>query len=165
MSESTSQLTDNPLSDEEEGPVVVQVDEAFEGEVDATDIVAAVAATLAAEEQTGEVTVVVTTDEAVAELNQQYRDTEGPTDVLSFPSREPTPGFVAAPEMDTYLGDIIIALPYTRRQAERVGKPLKDELRLLAIHGTLHLLGYDHVGPEEEAEMWARQDAILANLP
>lgn len=167
MNELTSLPTDNPLSDEladEEGPIVVQVDEEFEGEVDAADIVAAVAAALDAEGQSGEVTVVVTTDEAVAELNQQYRDTEGPTDVLSFPNQDPTPGFVAAPEMDAYLGDIIIALPYTRRQVERVGKPLRDELRLLAIHGALHLLGYDHAEPEEEAAMWAKQDAILARL-
>jgi probable rRNA maturation factor len=152
------------MPDEEEGPIVVQVDEEFEGEVDAGDILAAVAAALAVEEQSGEVTVVVTTDEAVAELNAQYRDTEGPTDVLSFPAQDPTPGFVAAPEMDAYLGDIIIALPYTRRQAERVGKSLRDELRLLAIHGTLHLLGYDHAEPDEEAAMWAKQDAILARL-
>jgi probable rRNA maturation factor len=158
---------DSPLSDpsdDEEGPIVVQIDEAFEGEADTADIAAAVAATLAAEEQLGEVTVVVTSDEAVAELNKQYRDTDGPTDVLSFPAQDPTPGFVVAPEMDEYLGDIIIALPYTRRQAERVGKSLRDELRLLAIHGTLHLLGYDHAEPEEEAEMWAKQDAILARL-
>jgi probable rRNA maturation factor len=66
--------------------------------------------------------------------------------------------------MDAYLGDIIIALPYTQRQAERIGKPLRDELRLLAIHGTLHLLGYDHAAPDEEAAMWAKQDAILASL-
>ena len=75
MNESTSLPTGNPLSDdlsaEDEGPIVVQVDEEFEGEVDADDLVAAVAATLAAEEQPGEVTVVVTTDEAVAELNQR----------------------------------------------------------------------------------------------
>jgi probable rRNA maturation factor len=169
VSDSTTPLTDNPLSeprpDEEEGPIVVQVDEEFGGEVDADDIVAAVAATMEAEGQTGEVTVVVTTDEAVAELNRQYRAMDGPTDVLSFPAQDPTPGFVVAPEMDAYLGDIIIALPYTRRQAEQVGKSLRDELRLLAIHGALHLLGYDHAEPEEEAAMWARQDAILASLP
>jgi probable rRNA maturation factor len=168
VSESTTPPTDSPLSDsagdQDEGPIVVQVDEAFEAEVDAADVAAAVAAALEAEEQAGEVTVVVTTDEAVAELNKQYRNTDGPTDVLSFPALDPTPGFVVAPEMDAYFGDIIIALPYTRQQAARVGKPLRDELRLLAIHGTLHLLGYDHAEPEEEAEMWAKQDAILASL-
>lgn len=170
MSESTSRPTGNPLSDdasfedEAQGPIVVQVDDEFAGEVDAADIVAAVVAALDAEGQSGEVTVVITSDEAVAELNEQYRDTEGPTDVLSFPAQDPTPGFVVAPEMADYLGDIIIALPYTRRQAERVGKSLRDELRLLTIHGMLHLLGYDHAEPEEEAEMWAKQDAILARL-
>lgn len=168
MSELTSLPTDNPLSEpppeDEEALIVAQVDEEFEDEVDADDIVAAVAATLDAEEQAGEVTVVVTTDEAVAELNRQYRDTDGPTDVLSFPAQDPAPGFVAAPEMDAYLGDIVIALPYTRRQAAALGRGLRDELRLLTIHGTLHLLGYDHADPDEEAEMWARQDAILARL-
>lgn len=170
MSESTSLPTDNRHSDEgssedeAQGPVVVQVDEAFVGEVDAADLVAAVAAALDTEGQAGEVTVVITSDEAVAELNEQYRDAEGPTDVLSFPAQDPTPGFVVAPEMAAYLGDIIIALPYTRRQASALERSLRDELRLLAIHGTLHLLGYDHAEPEEEAEMWAKQDAILARL-
>ena len=172
MSESASRRTDNlpseAAADEddgfEEGPIVVQVDEEFETAVDAGDLVAAIAAALAAEERAGEVTLVITTDEAVADLNRQYRDTDGPTDVLSFPNQDPTPGFVAAPEMDAYLGDIIIALPYTRRQAESLGRPLRDELRLLAVHGALHLLGYDHAEPAEEAAMWARQDAILARL-
>jgi probable rRNA maturation factor len=170
VSESASPKTGNlpseePATGEIEGPIVVQVDEEFEAEVDPADLVAAVAAALAAQEQAGEVTVVITTDEAVADLNKQYRDTDGPTDVLSFPAQDSTPGFVVAPEMDAYLGDIIIALPYTRRQAESLGRKLRDELRLLAVHGILHLLGYDHAEPEEEAEMWARQDAILASLP
>lgn len=66
--------------------------------------------------------------------------------------------------MANYLGDIIIALPYTRRQAATLGRRLRDELRLLTVHGVLHLLGYDHAEPDEEASMWARQDAILAQL-
>ena len=109
-----------------------------------------------------EVTLVITDDEAVAELNRQYRAVDGPTDVLSFAAQESTPGFVSAPEAAAYLGDIIIALPFTRQQAAGLGRPLADELRLLAVHGTLHLLGYDHAEPDEEAAMWARQDAILA---
>jgi probable rRNA maturation factor len=152
-----------PPSDEED--IVVQVDDEFAHRVDPADLVAVVNATLEAEGRPGEVTVVITTDEAVAELNQQYRDTEGPTDVLSFPAQDPTPGFVSAPEMDAYLGDIIIALPFTERQAAALNRPLRDELRLLAVHGTLHLLGYDHAEPEEEADMWSRQDGILARLP
>jgi probable rRNA maturation factor len=159
----------NPPSEEKGVPadraIVVQVDDEIAGRVDPADVIAAVKAALEAEGQAGEVTVVITTDEAVAELNEQYRDTEGATDVLSFPAQEPTPGFVSIPEMDAYLGDIIIALPFTERQAAALNRPLRDELRLLAVHGTLHLLGYDHAEPEEEADMWSRQDGILARLP
>ncbi len=148
-----------------EEKIAVQVDEPFASEVDAADLARAVAAALLAEDELdGEATVVITSDEAVAELNLQYRGVAGPTDVLSFPAQEPTPGFVSAPEMAAYLGDIIIALPFTQRQAAALGRPLRDELRLLAVHGTLHLLGYDHAEPEEETAMWARQDAILATL-
>ncbi len=160
-------MATNPLSEPDEfaeGPIVVQIDEEFADRVDAADLVAAVAATLEAEGQSGEVTVVITSDEAVAELNQQYRQTEGPTDVLSFPAQDDTPGFVSAPEMETYLGDVIVALPFTERQAAALSRPLADELRLLVVHGALHLLGYDHAEPDEEADMWARQDAILARL-
>jgi probable rRNA maturation factor len=172
VSPSRTQPTElNPSEDEgalvdgvDEG-IAVQVDEEFADRVDANDVIAAVRATLEAEGRPGEVTVVITTDEAVAELNELYRQTEGPTDVLSFPAQDPTPGFVSAPEMAGYLGDIIIALPFTERQAADLGRPLSVELRLLAVHGSLHLLGYDHAEPDEEAAMWARQDAILARLP
>ncbi len=155
----------NPPFEEDERPIVIQVDDEFLAEVEVQDLTKAVEATLAFEARVGEVTVVITTDEAVAELNQQYRDTEGPTDVLSFPAQDPTPGFVTAPEMAAYLGDIIIALPYTRSQAANLNHPLRDELRLLAVHGVLHLLGYDHADQAEEASMWSRQEAILARLP
>jgi probable rRNA maturation factor len=158
----TQQTEVNPSEDE---GIVLQVDEEFTDRVNADDLIAAVRATLEAEGRPGEVTVVITTDETVANLNQQYRETEGPTDVLSFPAQDSTPGFVSAPEMASYLGDIIIALPLTERQAAALNRPLSAELRLLAVHGTLHLLGYDHAEPTEEAEMWSRQDAILTRLP
>jgi probable rRNA maturation factor len=157
-----------------EEKIVIQVDEPYTAEVDTADLAHVISATLTAEGQPdGEVTLVVTSDEAIAELNRQYRGVEGPTDVLSFPTQEPTPdpstielrtSFVSAPEMAAYLGDIVIALPFTRRQADELGRSLAHELRLLAVHGALHLLGYDHIEPEEEAAMWARQDAILATL-
>ena len=148
-----------------EEKIVVEVDENYAAEVDANDLGRTIMATLLAEDRPdGEVTLLVTDDEAVAAYNQQYRGVEGPTDVLSFAAQEPTPGFVTAPEMAAYLGDIVIALPFTRRQAAALNRPLIDELRLLAAHGVLHLLGYDHAKPEEEAIMWAKQDAILAGL-
>jgi probable rRNA maturation factor len=145
--------------------ISVQVDGFFGADVDPADLAQAVAATLAAEGRAdGEVSVVVTSDEALAKLNQQFRGIAEPTDVLSFAAQEPAPGFVSAPEAAAYLGDVLIALPFTRRQADALGRNLADELRLLAVHGTLHLLGYDHAEPDEERTMWARQDEILAGL-
>jgi len=142
--------------------ISVQVDDLFLAEVDAADLARVIALTLAVEgRDDAEVTLVITDDETVAALNRQYRAIDGPTDVLSFPAQEPTPGFVSAPEAAAYLGDIIIALPLTRQQASGLGRSLADELRLLAVHGTLHLVGYDHAEPDEEAAMWARQDEIL----
>ena len=145
--------------------IIVEVDEPYAAEVNANDLVRVIEAALLAEGRPeGEVTLLVTDDAAVAVYNQQYRGVEGPTDVLSFAAQEPTPGFVTAPEMAAYLGDIVIALPFTRRQAAALNRPLIDELRLLAAHGVLHLLGYDHAEPVVEANMWAKQDAILAGL-
>ncbi|MCX7707760.1 MAG: rRNA maturation RNase YbeY [Anaerolineae bacterium] len=151
---------------------MVQIEAAAADDVDAADLARAILATLRAEGRAeGEVTLVVTDDDAVAELNRTYLGVDGPTDVLSFPTQGPPleavgaeTAFVAAPEMADYLGDIVIALPYTRRQAAALGRSLRDELRLLAVHGTLHLLGYDHAEPDEEAAMWERQDKILNSL-
>lgn len=145
--------------------IEIQTDEAFLPDVDETDVTRAAAAALELEGRAGaELTIVLTDDETVAGLNEQYRGLDGPTDVLSFSAVEPAPGFVMAPEALPYLGDIVIAIPYSRRQASELGRSLRDELRLLVVHGVLHLLGYDHATPEEEAQMWARQDEILAGL-
>lgn len=165
MSSQIPTTAHNQPSDPAEEMILVEVDEAFALLVDADDLAAAVRAALLAEQVSGEVTLVITSDEAVAELNEHYRETAGPTDVLSFSAQDPTPGFVTAPEMTTYLGDIIIAFPFTERQAAALNRPVRDELRLLAVHGALHLLGYDHGELEEEAIMWARQEGILAGLP
>jgi probable rRNA maturation factor len=116
------------------------------------------------------ITVVITDDEAVRILNQKYRDVDAPTDILSFPA-DPLPELPDDLEVDLeneedadYLGDLIIAYPYTATQAQEAGHTLDDELTLLVIHGTLHLLGYDHDTPENEAEMWETQADILAAL-
>lgn len=102
-------------------------------------------------------TIVVTGNDDVAALNRQYRGVDAPTDVLSFPY-DPMPG--EAP----YLGDLVIAYPYTAAQAEREGLALPDNLLLLVVHGTLHLIGYDHDSPEHRAEMWLVQEAALLAL-
>lgn len=101
--------------------------------------------------------LVLSDDETVHGLNRQYRGVDAPTDVLSFPVEHDAPF-----EDDTDLGDLIIAVPYLARQAEGQGHTFADELLLAAIHGTLHLLGYDHDTRENEDAMWAVQARALA---
>jgi probable rRNA maturation factor len=116
--------------------------------------------------------VVITDDAEIKALNHQFRGIDAPTDVLSF-GQEPTeagPGqtqvsFVAAPEEPPYLGDVIISFPRAKEQAAEHGTSTEQELRLLIVHGVLHLLGYDHATPEQEAQMWATQDACLRLSP
>jgi probable rRNA maturation factor len=146
--------------------IEIEVLEAYRALVDIDLLQQAIRCVLAAERAEGDVTVKITDDAEVATLNRQFMGKEGPTDVISFPAVDEETDFVLPPEEaeTPYLGDIIIALPFTQKQAQRVGRPLGDELALLVVHGALHLLGYDHVTPEEKAEMWDRQNAILHGL-
>jgi len=105
-------------------------------------------------------TVVISDDSHVQELNMQFRGVDAPTDVLSFPA-DPLPEAIEGEA--PYLGDLIIAYPYTSREVAETGHSLDDELVLLVIHGTLHLLGYDHDNEVDQDEMWAEQsDALVA---
>lgn len=97
----------------------------------------------------------------IQNVNRQFRGIDAPTDVLSFPADEPP---VEIDDEPPYLGDLIIAYPYASEQAAREGHALSDSLSLLVVHGTLHLLGYDHDTSEHRAEMWASQDAALTAL-
>ena len=106
-------------------------------------------------------TVVIADDNFVRGLNHQYRGIDAPTDVLSFPADAPPVEIEGEPP---YIGDLIIAYPYAAAQAEREGHDLGDSLALLVVHGTLHLLGYDHDTPAHRAEMWAAQAAALTTL-
>lgn len=105
--------------------------------------------------------IVFVDDAYIQGLNLQFRGIDAPTDVLSFPADEPPVDIEGEPP---YLGDLIIAYPYASAQAAREGHPLDDSLALLVVHGTLHLLGYDHDTPETKAEMWAAQEAALIAL-
>jgi probable rRNA maturation factor len=107
------------------------------------------------------VTVVVTDDEHVRQLNVEFRDVDAPTDILSFPA-DPLPEEIEGE--DPYLGDLIIAYPYTQHEAEEAGHDINDELVLLVVHGTLHLLGYDHDNDDNQNHMWTEQAEILAQL-
>jgi len=111
-----------------------------------------------------EVCVTLTDDDRIHELNRTWRGIDRPTDVLSFPLREPGEGETAvheAPEGPEPLGDIVISVPRAAEQAAQYGHSFERELAFLAVHGFLHLLGYDHQTPDEEREMFARQEAIL----
>ena len=111
-----------------------------------------------------DVSVVITDDAKVQSLNLQFRGVDAPTDVLSFGEEETGSPFVTAPQAPLYLGDVILSFPRAQAQARELGHSTAEELRLLIVHGVLHLLGYDHATPEEQALMWARQDALLAIL-
>lgn len=97
--------------------------------------------------------------DAIAALNQQHMGKEGPTDVLAFPIDEPgeTP-----PGPPAVLGDIVLCPAVAATQAAERGHASQDELRLLTVHGILHLLGMDHADPVEEAAMFGRTEELLA---
>lgn len=113
-------------------------------------------AVLAHEDRAGEgVTILLADDEAVAELNQQFRGKAGPTNVLSFP---------AAENPEQHLGDIALASGVCLREAEAQGKSLAHHLQHLVAHGVFHLLGYDHMTDAEAEVMEGLERVILSGL-
>lgn len=106
-------------------------------------------------EDTGLVAVLLTDDEAVADLNGEYRRKAGPTNVLSFPATANPEGF---------LGDLALAYGVCAREAEQQNKSLADHLQHLVAHGVLHLVGYDHMNEDEAADMEGLERRILAGL-
>lgn len=108
-----------------------------------------------------ETAILFTDDEAVAELNGQWRGKPAPTNVLSFPAPDDLP----VPEGELRpLGDIVLASGVVAREAEAQGKPLPDHTAHLIIHGVLHLLGYDHEDEDEATGMETLETAILKGL-
>jgi probable rRNA maturation factor len=106
-----------------------------------------------------DLSIVLTDDRQLHELNLDYLGVDSPTDVLSFPAGEVDPETEAL-----YLGDIAISVPRALQQAQNGGHPVEAEAQLLVVHGTLHLLGYDHSTDEEKAVMWAEQAKVLQRL-
>jgi probable rRNA maturation factor len=98
----------------------------------------------------------------IAQLNAQWMEKEGPTDVLAFPMDELRPGLVDEEPEEGVLGDLILAPSIAERQGEAAGHGLVAEIELLTTHGILHLLGYDHAEPEEHQEMFDLQAQLLA---
>lgn len=123
------------------------------------------------EEVSGEVVITLVNDARIHEINREYRGVDRPTDVISFAMNESGDDepeiYVDEEELDEFpnaLGDIIISIPRTKEQAEEYGHSFERELGFLTVHGFLHLVGYDHGSPEEEKEMFGRQEEILAKI-
>jgi probable rRNA maturation factor len=106
-----------------------------------------------------DLSIVVTGNTELHELNREFLKIDAPTDVLSFPSDELDPD-----TGNRYLGDVIISYPQAEAQAQAGGHAVAIELQLLVVHGVLHLLGYDHADEDQQREMWAAQAEILAQL-
>lgn len=106
-----------------------------------------------------ELSIILTNDSRLQELNLNYLGVDAPTDVLSFPASETDPDTGAR-----YIGDVLISIPRAQAQAEAAGHPLEAEVQLLVVHGVLHLLGHDHAQAEEKARMWKAQAEILERL-
>ncbi len=121
---------------------------------------AAVRAALAYEGAAGTVAVLVTNDEGIRRMNRDFRGVDRPTDVLSFPSLEGE----STPADGDFLGDIALSLERAAAQALEYGHSLKRELSFLAVHGALHLLGYDHADDAGRCEMFKIQDQILDKM-
>ena len=138
----------------------------FERDVDAEDVRRVACAALEAESASAEaeLCIVITDDAEIEDLNRRFRGMDVPTDVLAFADEPADSTFIAAPDEPPYLGDVIVSFPRARIQAAAEGHSTAEEMHLLIVHGVLHLLGHDHATPDEQARMWARQDAILSTL-
>ena len=159
---------------------LISVDELYVDAVDRDwlESVALAALEVGAAPRDAEVSILITDDETVQALNFEYRGLDETTDVLSFSAEHaghwegegdaPTPaqldGFVLPPGVPEPLGEIIVSWPQAQRQAaERGANPL-HELALLLTHGALHLLGHDHVEPDETTRMQALEREALSGL-
>lgn len=110
-----------------------------------------------------ELSVTFVSNERIQEINREYRDKDRPTDVISFALEEMGEGEleIIGEDIPRILGDIIISVPRAREQAEDYNHSFMRELGFLAVHGLLHLLGYDHMNEQDEKQMFDRQKEIL----
>jgi len=130
------------------------------------------------ETDAAQMSLLITDDDTIRSLNAQFRGLDEVTDVLSFSADHPGHweggaeppedtagvGFVLPPGELSPLGEVIVSFPQAQRQAEQRGVPLEHELALLVVHGVLHLVGHDHLDPEETGLMQAKERTALAKL-
>ncbi len=116
-----------------------------------------------------EISISIVDNAEIQQINKQFRNIDRPTDVLSFPMLTFTENEIIEKNEngEIVLGDIIISLERAEEQAQEYGHSLKREIAFLTAHSMLHLLGYDHMEPEEEKEMFTKQKEILeaAGIP
>lgn len=111
-----------------------------------------------------EMSVTLTDNARIQEINRDYRGKDQPTDVISFALEEPGEGemdIIQEDGMPRNIGDIIISIERAKEQAQEYGHGFDRELGFLAVHGLLHLLGYDHMTTEDEKEMFGLQKEML----
>jgi probable rRNA maturation factor len=138
--------------------ITVEISQEFQSQID-SELLEKCARTALCHQsvsQGAELTIVITTDEQLHDLNRQFLGIDAPTDVLSFGA-----DFMDPESGSPYLGDIIISFPQAARQAAVGEHDPIAEVQLLVAHGVLHLLGYDHAHPAEKTAMWAAQREIL----
>jgi probable rRNA maturation factor len=121
---------------------------------------AVLAAARAVSTPSAELAIVLSDDSAIQTLNRDWRGKNAPTNVLSFPAAEPGKGLPAS----LYIGDIVIAYQTVAREAVAEGKPFNHHLAHLAVHGFLHLLGYDHENDRDAQKMERLERKILERL-
>lgn len=116
--------------------------------------------------ENAEVSITFVTNEEIHRINREYRQKDAPTDVISFALEELGEGEVeiVGQDLPRVLGDIIISIDRTKEQAEEYGHSFERELGFLAVHGLLHLLGYDHMTEEDEKVMFGKQEEILSSF-
>jgi len=113
---------------------------------------------------TAEVSVTLTNNDHIREINLSYRNKDAATDVISFALNEgEEPEIIDGPEINM-LGDIIISIERAMEQAEEYGHSLERELAFLTVHGMMHLLGYDHIEEEDRLEMRKEEEYVLGHL-
>lgn len=141
----------------------IQINPPFRSEIESQRLMAVVQSVFSACDvaDEAELTFVLTSNETVQDLNRRYRGVDAPTDVLSFEAFSQDATFFVEQDSVPYLGDVMIAVPTAVEQAAAAGHATEEEILLLAIHGTLHLLGYDHGTDREKSEMWRQQARIL----
>lgn len=111
-------------------------------------------------DEAAELSILAVTEDEMERLHMEWMDEEGPTDVLSFPIDQLRPGQPLV-EGERTLGDVVICPAVAQRQAVAAAHNTIDELRILLVHGILHLMGYDHAEKADEIEMFGLQTQII----